>query len=339
MKSTSAKEREQAIRVLRICALFKFLTTPQIEQFIENCALRTYAPGELICKRGEPGSEFFVVVEGTVLIHVPTSAAHTTQPAPPAPSPAAQAPVTPSESAAPLPDLTDFESRLGVVRIVGAGEFLGEVACLEENGVRTANATAWDQCRVLAIPRDDFLLLIQSNAPAAVAVVRHLAQRLRYHTGRMAGVLSPDDFERLVESEKPASATRWQKWRACSKRLWHWATDWSLKGSVTLTCFVLHLILWACWLLPNLEEVLKRIKDIDGLTLVVSLEAIVLSIFVLISQRRAEDAEKTRKELQFQWASVTVDEVRKLSDRLNGLEVKLGAKLPPHPSSLGPFGF
>ncbi|HVL65182.1 MAG TPA: Crp/Fnr family transcriptional regulator [Actinomycetota bacterium] len=61
---------------------------------------------------------------------------------------------------------------------VGAGEFVGELALLDENAVHTGRVLAAEEVHGLAIRRDDFETLLESQPKIALAMLRVLARRL-----------------------------------------------------------------------------------------------------------------------------------------------------------------
>jgi CRP-like cAMP-binding protein len=68
-----------------------------------------------------------------------------------------------------------------VVDRVGAGGVFGEMALIDQSP-RAATATAETDCELLSITRNDFLGLVKSNPAFAVALLKGLADRLRYMT-------------------------------------------------------------------------------------------------------------------------------------------------------------
>jgi CRP-like cAMP-binding protein len=65
----------------------------------------------------------------------------------------------------------------GVVRNLGAGDFFGEIALLAPEARRTARVRAAEPVRLLAIPRDEALDLIESEPSLALVMLRELAHR------------------------------------------------------------------------------------------------------------------------------------------------------------------
>lgn len=68
-----------------------------------------------------------------------------------------------------------------VIDKIGAGGVFGEMALIDQSP-RSATATAETDCELLAITRNDFLGLVKTNPAFAVALLKGLADRLRYMT-------------------------------------------------------------------------------------------------------------------------------------------------------------
>ncbi len=68
-----------------------------------------------------------------------------------------------------------------VVGRIGAGGIFGEMALVDQSP-RAATATAETDCDLMSINRNDFLSLVKTNPAFAVALLKGLADRLRYMT-------------------------------------------------------------------------------------------------------------------------------------------------------------
>jgi uncharacterized membrane protein len=89
----------------------------------------------------------------------------------------------------------------------------------------------------------------------------------------------------------------------------------------------IHLIWFGCWILLN--SGLVGVKSFDPfpyglLTMVVSLEAIFLSTFVLISQNRLSEESENRANLSLQIGLLTEHEVTRSLQMLDAIQDKLG---------------
>ena len=282
------------VAVLRECELFRFFSTPDLERFAGFTRLEHFAPGQLICAKGTTGERFYIIVEGGVDITDLALEGASTDATGPGSSPGA-----PAET---------------LLRSLGIGDHFGEIACLEVNGVRTANARAREASVVLVIPRDEFLSLVESHPAAAVALVRHLAARVRRYTDAREGLVTPKEHEAESEKQEPA-------WHRLAGAAEQWTAHWSF------TAF--NLCLWTVWLSSNGRQLLKELPTITGLTMWLSVQAIVMTTLVLVAQKRADEKEKRRRDLEFQWASATMDRINQVNDRLAHLEQHNGGAPTP----------
>jgi CRP-like cAMP-binding protein len=285
MSTSGLTADREAIVALGECFLFKDLSPDKLPGILSRASVRTYQPGDLICARGTIGSEFFIVVQGEVEITVHTEGA----------------------SSFNEPDMPDETQ----VSAVGRGDCFGEIACLEEKGVRTANVRTRHGCRLIVIPRMEFLRLIETHPSVAMGLARHLAEQVRHYTNSLAGLVSPQ----VYEQEELRQRTVWQ-WLADTAAAW--TAHWSF-----LTA---NVALWVIWLTANGPQLVHDLPTINGLTMWASLQAIIMTTFVLVAQRRADEKERRRKELQFQWASATMERMNQVSQRLDALEARGNSK-------------
>ena len=101
------------------------------------------------------------------------------------------------------------------------------------------------------------------------------------------------------------------------------------------TFFLLNIILFVLWVLINTNQI-KFIAPFDPfpfnlLTTIVSLEAIILAIFVLISQNRTAKVDDLREETHLQLNLISEREVTKLIKMLALLLEKQGIDLSQDP--------
>jgi uncharacterized membrane protein len=114
--------------------------------------------------------------------------------------------------------------------------------------------------------------------------------------------------------------------RTTTERLADWLTD--LASSTPFLIF--HGLWFATWLLWNLGLLGLRPFDpfpFGFLTLVVSLEAIFLAIFVLLGQRRESAIAELREEVTLQVILRTEEEVTKSLQLVAGLYTRLGHRM------------
>lgn len=111
----------------------------QLERIAELCTEVSVPEGQVLCREGGPGHEFFVLEEGTAVASV-----------------------------------RDRE-----VATFGAGDFFGELALLDGSGPRTATVTARTPARVLVLTAPEFRELLESEPFVAVRLLPALGRRLR----------------------------------------------------------------------------------------------------------------------------------------------------------------
>lgn len=124
--------------------------------------------------------------------------------------------------------------------------------------------------------------------------------------------LSPETVEALEELEDRGSTV--------GERLADSVSDFCGSG-----IFVwLHILWFTCWILGNLAFHPTFDPPPFGiLTLIVSLEAIFLSTFLLISQRRSEDKDRERAIIDFKLSRVAEEKICDLSDEVRELNVRI----------------
>ena len=119
------------------------MATPTSFKLLRNEKdVRTFAAGETIFSKGDPGDRMYAVIEGEVDIVAP-------------------------------PDR--------LLETVPPGGIFGEMALLE-NCIRNASAVARTDCRLAAVGADRFNYLVQMTPNFALDVMRTMADRLRRQT-------------------------------------------------------------------------------------------------------------------------------------------------------------
>ena len=100
------------------------------------------------------------------------------------------------------------------------------------------------------------------------------------------------------------------------RSLWEKIADWMTANFGNTKFLFANIIFFAIWLIINIG-VFEIIKPFDPfpfslLTTIVSLEAIILSIFVLISQNNSSKVDDLREEIDLQIDIITESELTKL---------------------------
>jgi uncharacterized membrane protein len=125
------------------------------------------------------------------------------------------------------------------------------------------------------------------------------------------------------------------KAQRAAQRSWIEAIAEALNGLASSTPFlVIHAIWFGAWILWNTGDLGLPVFDpfpFGLLTMIVSLEAIVLSIFVLMAQKRESAIAELREEMSLQVALRLEEEVTKTLQLVAGLYTRLGHKVGEDP--------
>ncbi len=198
------------------------------------------------------------------------------------------------------------------------GDVFGELAMLDE-GNRTATATALIETELLELDRSDLLLLVTQKPEAAL----HLLGAMGAMT-RKADLLLRTRVARNAQDEIEDQRSVLEKF-----------TDWIANFSGSMTFLLLNAGWFALWIYLNVSG--KAAFDpypFGFLTMVVSLEAIILSILVLLAQNRQAAKDHIRDDVEYEInvkAELEIahlhEKVEELTDqfrqRLDRLEEKL----------------
>lgn len=203
-----------------------------------------------------------------------------------------------------LQDDADERVSLGYVH---EGELFGELSLLD-NEPRSASAKAVENTRLIGIDREDLLILVQAHPPAALDMMGALGHRIR-----LSNKLVRERTVRNPNEEMHGA-------RSLGERISDFLT--MIAGDIRFVYF--SLIWFVVWISLNLGLV-PGIAAFDPypfgfLTMVVSLEAIFLSLFVLISQNRQAARDKVRNDIEYNVNIKAEYEVRQISKQLEEMQ-------------------
>jgi CRP/FNR family transcriptional regulator, cyclic AMP receptor protein len=198
-----------------------------------------------------------------------------------------------------------------VLTIARAGELFGELALLD-SGPRSATALALTDAGLLVLDRDDLLLLFQKRPDAALHMLAAMSGMTRKADQLLRTRVSRNANEEMQEN------------LGILQRI----ADWLAWFSGSMPFLLSHTVWFITWILLN-TLILPRnpetgLRGFDPfpfglLTMIVSLEAIFLACFVLISQNRQAQKDKVRSDIEYDVnikAELEVAHLHEKTDRL-----------------------
>lgn len=192
---------------------------------------------------------------------------------------------------------------------VGPGGFFGELSMLTSQP-RSARVQALDAVTALALDRDEFFAFLQHKPHAAIDVLTVLAQRL----------LRTDSLLRQSVSRNVNDLA--DKRLSFGQRVADAIADFS--GSIPfLVLNALWFGLWVLWNQPWFPGYDFDPFPFGLLTMIVSLEAIFLSIFLLISSNRQADKDRMAADIDHKVNAKAEIEIGLVLQRLDDIETVL----------------
>lgn len=200
-----------------------------------------------------------------------------------------------------------------VLTVCTAGDIFGELS-LFDGGARTASAICLDETELFELDRDHLLAFLQGHPHAALDLLSTMGQRIR----------STDEIlrrrvARNINLEMEVRSTTLEK-----------IADIIAEFSGSITFLVLNAVWFFVWIVWN---VVPRIPHFDPypfgfLTMVVSLEAIFLSIFVLVSQNRQAEKDRLRADSEYEVNLKAELEITQLHEKMDFLTEEILARVP-----------
>jgi uncharacterized membrane protein len=205
--------------------------------------------------------------------------------------------------------LTDTDGKKVVLEVLGPGKVFGNLFVHSER-TRSANATTSGELVTLALSRAAFFDFLRRRPDTAIDVLVELGQRL-------------EDTDKILRTRVSRNANEeHDETISFGQRVADMIADFS----GTLAFLLLNLMVFVVWIVVN--TVGPAIWHWDPfpfqfLTMSVSLEAIFLSIFVLISQNRQAAKDRIKADLDYQVNVKTELELSTMAENIRDLEQKL----------------
>ena len=195
-----------------------------------------------------------------------------------------------------------------VLETPGPGEVFGEVSFLDA-GSRTASVVVIEDLEALAVDRDDLDHLFRIHPEAGLDIIAAMGNRLRRTVQLLRHTAS-----RNVNTEVEDRRTQVEK-----------VADWIAQFSGSIPFLMMHVVIFAVWILlnvnwlPGWKPPMFDPFPFGLLTMVVSLEAIILSVFVLLSQTRQAEKDRIRGDIEYEVNLKAELEVAHLHEKMDRL--------------------
>jgi uncharacterized membrane protein len=192
---------------------------------------------------------------------------------------------------------------------LGPGQFFGELSLLD-GGKRTATARCTQPSEMLYLGRADFEKFLTTHAAAAFHILVILGQRQRDMLDKLRGI---KNVNQVVAEETSR---------------WHRVSDVVARTMASPYFIVGELAIVFGWVLVNHFEGEKAFDayPFSLLSLLVSIEALFLSTFLLVSQGKQSDRDRVRADLDYQVNLKAHMEVMQLHQKVDKLEQVLRPK-------------
>jgi len=203
-----------------------------------------------------------------------------------------------------------------VLETARGGDFFGEISLLD-GGPRTACATVLEDADLIVVDRADLDELFRIKPAAAMDLLSATGRRLR-ETNRLLRQAASKDINEETEDNR----SRVER-----------AADWVTEFSGSMTFLMIHIVVFAVWIMLNVAPFdASSFGDFDPfpfglLTMCVSLEAIILSVLVMLSQNRQVARDRIRNDIEYQVNVSAEAKVAHLHEKLDHLHEEVLLRL------------
>ena len=192
-----------------------------------------------------------------------------------------------------------------------AGDVVGEMSLLDGRP-RAATVRCTFDAQLLVLERDEFLAILRRRPEVALDIMAQMATRARRVDDLLRSRVSRNVNEEVAEKTTPFER----------------AADWIAVFSGSLWFLAVHIIWFTWWIAWN--TIGARHFDpypFGFLTMIVSLEAIFLSVFVLLSQNRQAAKDRVRADVEYDVNVKAEMEVGNLHEKVDRLQEHIAEQL------------
>jgi CRP/FNR family transcriptional regulator, cyclic AMP receptor protein len=207
---------------------------------------------------------------------------------------------------------TDKLGQKLVLTTASRGDLFGELSLLD-HGPRTAHATVIEDAELLVLDRATLIDFVRRRPEAALDMMAVMGGRMRSTTNRLRQMAT-----RNANEETEAKLTMLER-----------ITDAIADFSGSLSFLALHVIWFSIWIGFNSIPGLPAFDPFPFglLTMCVSLEAIFLSVIVLLSQNRQSAKDRIRADVDYEVNLKAELEVSHLHEKVDHLHAVLLSRL------------
>jgi CRP/FNR family transcriptional regulator, cyclic AMP receptor protein len=203
-----------------------------------------------------------------------------------------------------------------VLETARTGDFFGEISLLD-GGPRTASAQVTKDLRAVVVDRGDLEEFLRVRPAAAMELLTAAGRRQRESAKLLRRTAS-----RNINEETEDKRTIVMR-----------AADWISEFSGSIPFLLIHCVLFFIWIILNTGPLARTaIGGWDAfpyglLTMAVSLEAIILSVFVLLSQNRQVARDRVRNDIEYEVNVKAELEIAHLHEKVDLLHAEMLERL------------
>ena len=137
------------------------LTAEELAEISRHATTREFRPRTVLMSEGDETDNLYIILEGRVRAYV-----------------------------------SDSEGREAVLAVMGPGEYFGELAF--DEGPRSASVITLDACRMLVVPREDFVDFVKRSPSFSFHFINRLIGKIRRLTNNVRSLALMDAYGRVA---------------------------------------------------------------------------------------------------------------------------------------------
>jgi uncharacterized membrane protein len=215
---------------------------------------------------------------------------------------------------------TDKLGQKIVLTLCERGDMFGELSLLDM-GTRTARAVVTEAAELLALDREQLRDFFRRKPDAALDMMTVMGRRMRATTERLRQMAIRNAGEEAQQKLTPIDRI----------------IDGIAAFSGSFTFLLMHVLAFAAWIIWNLVPGRAMFDPFpfNFLTMCVSLEAIVLSVVVLLSQNRQAAKDRLRDDIEYDANLKAELEISHLHEKVDRLQSGILSRLQRIESAVG----